>query len=213
MEAIHLNPENAAAYCNLGKTLALTPECSVTLRDGRRMTQQQLYIEAIKQDETYADAYFNLANTMLYGETVSLQNGCTITQPELLAETVRQNKKHGLAYHQLGLIASILMAELELPDGRVMSPLHLFREAINYSNHPDSYEALGVMMDKIGLDTIYLLGHGELSAQQLRAEAARLKRSFKRMLLSFLIPKSFLVRCVWIAVLVALFVRVGLACF
>jgi hypothetical protein len=72
-EAIHLDGQNARAYCSLACTLA--KDESFTLPDGRSLRKQDLFLEAIRRDASYGTAYVKLGYTLPTSVSVALPGG------------------------------------------------------------------------------------------------------------------------------------------
>jgi hypothetical protein len=125
IEAIHHDSTGIAPYLSLAIARSETQQ-SLTLRDGRTMTKQQLCVdvEAIHHNDLCATAFFFLAVLVLetadLEDSITLRDGRTMTQQQLL---VRALHLDGTCAYVYNLLARTLPAGLTvaLRDGRVMT--------------------------------------------------------------------------------------------
>src|SRR5690348_290477 len=97
---VEKDPMDASAYDGLAS--ALNYKQKITLRDGRVMNRQQLYLEAIKCDTSYCNPYNNLALTLEHDDKITLPDGRVIGALELYLESIAKEPANPEAYYNLG---------------------------------------------------------------------------------------------------------------
>jgi hypothetical protein len=103
IDDVHLSTATCAiAFAALGLKLAAHNRESITLRDGRTMSLQQLFIEAIRLYDTFAVAYCSLGSRLAAGQTITLHDGRSMTQQQLFVEAIHHDSKSASAYESLG---------------------------------------------------------------------------------------------------------------
>jgi hypothetical protein len=105
---------------------------TVTLWDGRTVTNLLLYLEALRLDPHEAMYYIKVGAARGKGHTVRLYNGNVFTQGDLMLEALRVQPSHGYCYTWL---ARYVRGPITLPNGRVMSPRDLLIEGYLKSPH------------------------------------------------------------------------------
>ena len=79
----------------------------IELRDARKFTEQELYMESLRHDPTISDAYFRLGVMLESGQTISLF-GATRTGKDLYVLSLAKDPKKAPAYFNL---AGILLED------------------------------------------------------------------------------------------------------
>lgn len=82
----------------------------------RTLDQQQLLLEALRYNSTYAAAFRDLAATLRAGTSIKLPDERTMTQRQLLVEAIRCNPHDGAAYGHLADSMSV-GDTVDLPTG------------------------------------------------------------------------------------------------
>jgi hypothetical protein len=62
------------------------------------MNKRELYLEAIRHDGTYSEAYHSLATCLRAGESVTLPDGRAMDKRELYLEAIRHDGTYSAAY-------------------------------------------------------------------------------------------------------------------
>jgi len=119
---VQREPASAAGYCNLARSICRGS--SVTLEDGRTLTQQQLYVEAVHCDPKNSNAYLNLGAVLPAGGSITLKDGRTLTQQQLFVEAVHCDPKNSNAYLNLGAVLPA-GGSITLKDGRTLTKQQL----------------------------------------------------------------------------------------
>jgi len=129
MEAIHCKPELSHAYTQKGgRTLShaynglgstLPVNGSITLKDGRTLTKQQLFMEAIHCDPKFSHAYNGLGDALPAGGKITLKDGRTLTKQQLFMEAIDCDGKNSSAHNSLGATLPA-GGSITLKDGRLV---------------------------------------------------------------------------------------------
>jgi hypothetical protein len=78
-----------------------TPDETISLPDGRTLTQRALYIEALRHDPANSLAYLDLGISLQEGESVALPDGRMLTARQLLLECIRYDPSNRDAHVRL----------------------------------------------------------------------------------------------------------------
>ncbi len=118
----------AVAYWGLGRSRhgALA---TMQFADGRQLNEQQLYLEALRCDDSFSVAYNNLAETLNSTENLAVPDGRRLTKRELYLEALRCDASFGKAYANLATTLSATET-FAMPDGRRLNQRQLYLEAL-----------------------------------------------------------------------------------
>eukprot|EP00438_Fugacium_kawagutii_P019881 Skav226854 [mRNA] locus=scaffold455:242569:244329:+ [translate_table: standard] len=149
VKVIEVKPDSHA-YNNLSNRLSPGETVQVQLQTGpRTFNRKELYLEAIKLDNNYADAYHNLGSMLSPEETVQvqLQTGPkTFNKKELYLEAIKLDNINATAYNNLGAVLSPEeTVQVQLRSGpKTFNRKELYLEAIKLDNNTaDAYYNLG----------------------------------------------------------------------
>ncbi len=119
----------AIGLVGLGRCSERDKTC--TLSDGRAMTQQQLYLEAIRCDPTCVYAYSNLALTLSDDESVTLSDGRAMNKCQLSSEAIGHVRRRSKV-RTLTLFAAPDLPSLHLA---LLSPVKIVDSCNCQSSH------------------------------------------------------------------------------
>lgn len=158
----------AVGFWALGR--CISGKNTITLSDGRVFSKRQLYIEALSNDETLGEAYYNLgAGIDAADETVTLTDGRELSESACYVEALRHRPSIADAYFNLGVMEKALT---RLADGRELTERELHLEAVRCC--PTHAAALGWLAnDLVGTETLSLHDGRVLDARALFIEALR----------------------------------------
>jgi hypothetical protein len=123
LKAIKRNPEHEWSYTLLADQLCANE--TVTLLDGRVMTEVDLWVEALRFRAGRAVYYNCVVNAMRRGQVVRLHDGRVLSWVGLLLESLRLEPDRGTSYTSLAIRS---FGSATLPDGRLMNTRELLIE-------------------------------------------------------------------------------------
>ena len=173
LSAIEKEPHHSTLYLNLGRLLSNTD--LIKLRNGSKLTQQQLYLKAIDLDKNNPHAYYYLGATLPEGKSIQLLDGTTMTQQQLYLKVIALGKDSPHGYIMLGTTLSE-GESIQLLDGTTMTKQQLFLKTIDLDqNFSFAYCCLGITLPIGG--SIQLLDGNIMTQQQLYLKAIDLNKN------------------------------------
>ena len=182
MEAIARNPRCCRSLTDLAVTMSATE--TVTLGDGRSMTQRQLLLTAIANDPKYHGAYYTLGWTLCQPplpdqkRTVNLPNGECVTARDLFVKCINIYPKCSSC---LSMLASEMRSDtcsecLTLQDGwKRVTRRQLYVEAIRCKS--DNHYAIRSLGHLMSADDMITLHDGRLMTKtDLESMAAAVQK-------------------------------------
>jgi hypothetical protein len=124
LRAIHADANNCRWYCMLARTLITKTTIELNGEDRSKM---DLFVIAVKLDNSFSFAYRGLSRLLKRDETIELL-GNTFTREQLVIEAITMSPMDGLNYTSLAQLCQ--PQSITLPDGRLMTPQDLYVNSI-----------------------------------------------------------------------------------
>ena len=157
----------------------LSPSTSVRLRDNRKVTSRDLYIESIHLTPTLGLAYYKLGVHLPVGKVLELRDRRALSEQQLYMEALRHDPSIADAYYRLGVMLesgqtiSLAGRDVTEQDLYVLTLAKDPRKATAYFNLAGT-----LLEDSNGKGTITLHDGRTLSGRELLLEAIDVDRTY-----------------------------------
>jgi tetratricopeptide (TPR) repeat protein len=154
-DAVEKATNNATILCNIARCLSVHDAQAVELPDGRTITRQQLYLQAIHLGSKYATAWNNLGVSMKPSDSVRLLNGKAITKPQVYLKVLEIDSNRPNAYYNLACL--LRQGEtIKLPSGVTVGQRELFSKTLELNpTDGDAWGGLGLICPEVGSITLH----------------------------------------------------------
>ena len=172
------NSRDAESFYNLGVHLDSSAEQAVLLKDGRRLSAKECYLEAIKLHSSYADAYYNLGVFLSKSSQKQLSvvfedaTSLVLDAEGLYVKAIESNPRHAYAYFNLGMLLLDKKGSVALKNGQILTAERCFVQVLAHERgNAVAFAYLGMALQREKRDSTRLEDGQVLTAKQCFTEA------------------------------------------